>query len=214
MTIIYFLRHGQTDWNKLGVYRGRADRPLDDIGTRQAELVRDALKEQKIQKLYAGPMRRTIDTLAKFSAWFKHSPINAVSGLVDIDYGDWQGVKKEEVAEKWPELVKQWREDPFGVTFPNGESLKDVQARALQAVKDICNDAGDATIAVCSHRVVLKALFCGFVGSTSPQAFYSFKLDPASISIVRMIDGLPVIETFNGTQHLRGDNPLAGPEDF
>jgi broad specificity phosphatase PhoE len=214
MTIIYFVRHGQTDWNKLGVYRGRADRPLNEIGARQAELVRDSLKNQGIAKLYASPMRRTIGTLSKFSTWLKHKPIAAVKGLIDIDYGRWQGVKKEEAEKEWSELARQWREDPFSVTFPGGESLKEVQDRALKAVQDICKDAQDATVAVCSHRVVLKALFCAFVGSTSPRAFYTFKLDPASISIVRMIDGHPVIETFNGTHHLRGDNPLDGPEDF
>lgn len=214
MTVVYLVRHGQTDWNRLGVFRGRADRPLDDVGLRQAELVRDALLKKGIQQLYASPMQRTIQTLSSLSAHMGHRPIFMVDGLIDIDYGDWQGVKKTEVAEKWPELWTQWREDPFGVQFPNGESLQSVQDRALEELMNIVKDAGDKTIALCTHRVVLKALYCGFVGSRAPQAFYSFKLDPASISIIRFQEGLPVMETFNDTRHLRGDDPLGGPADF
>lgn len=214
MTMIYFVRHGQTDWNKLGLYRGRADRPLDEIGVRQAQLVRDALKDKGIRKLYASPMQRTLGTLSPLSARMGHKPITMVNGLVDIDYGDWQGQKKDEVPEKWPEVNEQWHKDPFGVTFPNGESLLDVQKRALAEVNNIRNDAKDAVIAVCSHRVVLKTLFCGFVGATAPSAFYSFNLDPGSISIVKFVDDLPVIINLNNTHHIRGDHPLDGPADF
>lgn len=214
MTVIYFVRHGQTDWNKLGLYRGRADRPLDEIGARQAQLVRDALANKEINKLYASPTRRTIETLSPLSAKLRHKPIMMSNGLIDIDYGEWQGMKKEEVPEKWPELDKQWRQDPFGVTFPNGESLLEVQKRALAAVDEIRKDAQGKAVAVCSHRVLLKAIFCGFVKSTTPRAFYSFCIDPGSISIVKFVDDLPVIVNLNNTHHIRGDNPLNGPADF
>ena len=215
MTVIYFVRHGQTDWNKLGLFRGRADRGLDDVGLRQGQLVSQGLEGSKgIKKLYSSPMRRCLETFSNLSAKMRHKPIFSIPGLIDIDYGDWQGLGKQEVAQKWPELWEKWHSDPFGVEFPNGESLKAVQERGLKAVKDIIQDANGATVAVCTHRVMLKALFCGFVQASSPQAFYTFKLDPASISIVRYNGDLPIIESINDTRHVRGDNPLEGPADF
>jgi len=214
MTVVYFVRHGQTDWNKLGVFRGRADRPLDEIGRRQARLVGDGLYDKGITKLYSSPMRRCFETFSNISAKMKHKSILSVPGLTDIDYGDWQGVKKGEAAKEWPDLWKMWRDDPFSLRFPNGESLDEVGDRALKAIDDILKDSAGATVAVCTHRAVLKALFCRFVKSTAPRAFYTFKLDPASISIVRFEAHLPIIETFNDTRHIRGDNPLDGPADF
>lgn len=215
MTVIYFVRHGQTDWNKVGLFRGRADRSLDEVGKRQGQLVADALKDKGIKGLYSSPMQRTIQTLSPTSRKIRGSShVTMVNDLIDIDYGDWQGVSKTEVPEKWPDIWKTWREDPFSVTFPNGESLIDVQKRALTAVDQIRNDCGDTTVAVCTHRVILKVLFCGFVGAGTKGAFYSFKLDPASISIVRFHGDLPVIVTLNDAHHLRGDDALGGPQDF
>jgi broad specificity phosphatase PhoE len=214
MTVIYFVRHGRTDWNHQGLFRGRADRPLDDVGIRHSELVRDALAPKKLKHLYASPMQRTIGTLSKLSARMNHKPIHGAKGLIDIDYGKWQGVKKEDAQSQWPDLWRTWHEDPFSVTFPDGESLKDVQARALADINQIVKESEGYPVVVCTHRVVLKALFCGFVDAQSPQAFYSFKVDPGSISIVQFKDDLPVIVTLNDTRHIRGDDPLGGPEDF
>jgi len=81
-------------------------------------------------------------------------------------------------------------------------------------MEEILVDAKGATIAVCSHRVVLKALFCAMVGSTAPQAFYSFKIDPAAMSVVQYDQGFPVIVSFNDARHIRGDDLFGGPADF
>lgn len=214
MTIVYLVRHGQTDWNKLGVFRGRADRPLDEVGEQQARLVKDALKDKGITKLYASPMQRTVQTFASLSAALRHRQITIIDELIDINYGVWQGKDKQDVARQWPDLWKQWHEDPFGVVFPDGEALADVQIRALKGLGKIIEDAGDDTIAVCTHRVVLKALYCAMAGATAPRAFYTYNVDPASIGLLRYADGLPVMITFNDTRHLRGDHPLDGPKDF
>ena len=211
MTVIYFVRHGQTDWNRLGVFRGRADRPLDERGLRQVERVKDALKDKGVESLFAGPLKRTIQTFLPLAGSGK---INVIDDLVDIDYGEWQGEKKEDVKKKWPDLWDRWHSDPFSVAFPGGESLVKVQERAVAAVNQIRESVGNAAVAVCTHRVVLKALFCSFVRAEAKTAFYTFKLDPASISIVRYMDDLPVIAGFNDTRHLEGENLSIGIQDF
>jgi len=84
MTLVYFVRHGRTDWNRDGLYRGRADRSLDEVGLRQAELVRDALKAKGITKIYSSPMIRTVQTVARLSGLLRKQ-ITAMPGLSDID---------------------------------------------------------------------------------------------------------------------------------
>jgi broad specificity phosphatase PhoE len=214
MSIIYFVRHGRTDWNRQGLFRGRADRPLDDVGHRQAALVAEFLSDRGIDTIYTSPMQRCVETVTPLRGKFRRASINIVAELVDIDYGQWQGVKKDDVQLQWPDQWDAWHSDPFGVTFPDGESLVDVQKRAFDGLGQIRNDAQDKTIVVCSHRVVLKALFCGFLGTTAKRAFYSLKADPASVTVVRFEGDLPVIESLNDTQHLRGDAPPSYIADF
>jgi len=91
-------------------------------------------------------------------------------GLGSMDYGDWAGQLTSDVARQWPGLYRQWRQDPFIIQVPGGESVQDLRERALTAVHRILSRHNDGeTIALVSHQVVTKSLVCTLLGLPGPS---------------------------------------------
>ncbi len=95
MTEIILVRHGETGWNVSQTYRGRADVALDEVGIKQAELLGSYPGDWKLEAIYSSPLRRARDTA---NAIARHHNIRGqvASGLIDLDYGSWQGLPEAE----------------------------------------------------------------------------------------------------------------------
>lgn len=162
MIRIIVVRHGQTAWNAGAGeerFRGRADLPLDDTGYAQALAVAERLRSESISALYASPLlraRQTFQPLARDLGL----PIQTHHGLIDVDYGRFQGLTHPEAAAAYPEQYARWQRTPGQVCFPGGESLFDVQARLLNMFKDLANLHPEQTIALAGHQIVNKVLAC------------------------------------------------------
>ena len=96
MVEIILARHGETDWNAEEVFRGRADIELNGRGRRQAEMLAGSLSEAKLEAVYSSPLQRARDTAEAVAR--RHQLKVAVSpGLIDCDFGQWQGLQLKEV---------------------------------------------------------------------------------------------------------------------
>jgi broad specificity phosphatase PhoE len=99
MTEIILVRHGETELNTAGVFRGRADVALNDRGVAQAQAVADALSSDPVVAVYSSPMVRALDTARAVAS--RHGLEPAVDPAFDnIDLGEWQGVEKELVRQE------------------------------------------------------------------------------------------------------------------
>lgn len=156
-TTFLLIRHGQTAWNKDVRFRGRADLPLNETGGAQARRVADRLRGHPIRAVYTSPLSRAVQT-AEPLAEALGLPVQPHPGLLDIDYGQWQGLAPDEVAARWPELYRLWQQSPDRVTVPGGESLAVVQDRAMTALSSLAEQHADETIALVGHQVVNKAI--------------------------------------------------------
>jgi broad specificity phosphatase PhoE len=204
MTCILLIRHGRTAWNKEERFRGREDLPLDEVGWAQAKALahRLAVEHPSLTAIYASPLRRARETAAPLAEALGLT-VQTEPGLLDIDYGEWQGLTPAEAAERYPTLYQTWQIAPDRVHFPGGETLGQVQARARSALDATAVRHPDETIVLVSHLVVCRLILCSVLG-----------LPLARWTLLRQATGcLNVLETagngyevvaLNDACHLRG----------
>lgn len=96
MTRIVLIRHGQTEWNRLERFRGRADLSLNEVGLAQAEATaRRIAAAWPASAVYSSPLKRAMET-AKIIAEALALAVQPLAGLMDIDYGEWQGLSPDD----------------------------------------------------------------------------------------------------------------------
>lgn len=199
MTQIFLIRHGETEWNRLGIFRGGSEVPLNEAGKRQAQALGRYFVSTQLQAVYTSPRARAMETASAVAAAGGGKGLIREEGFADIDRGDWEGLSHEKVKAKWPDLYDQWLFKPGEVKFPGGESLGTVRQRAWKAFRRI--SGGGGSLAIVSHHVTLRTLLCGLLDLDLAH-FRQFELAPASVSEVRFEHGLWVIHRLNDTRHL------------
>ena len=200
---IIIVRHGRTEWNEGEGerFRGRAEIELSELGLRQSEATATRLSCEKIDAIYSSPLKRAIVTAEILASPFGLKAMS-LPGLIDIDYGSWQGLSLKEARAQNNQLYQLWQQSPHLVTFPQGERLAQVRMRATAAVNTLLTKEAGETIALVSHKVVCKVLLCYFLGLDNSH-FWQIEQDTAAISIVELRDGVFILKLLNDTCHLR-----------
>lgn len=212
MTRVYLVRHGQTEWNRELRFRGRADIPLNENGHKQASAIADALKDKGITAIYTSPLMRSMET-ARPAVAISKTETTTVQGLIDINYGEWEGLAYDEVRHRYADLYRRWEEQPDLVTFPNGESLDDVSRRAFSAFTEIVEENRDKSILIILHRVINKVLLCALLGLSNAY-FWSIRQDTGCINVMEYSNRRFVLVTMNDTCHLRAMSTEMDHVDF
>ncbi|MBW2305711.1 MAG: histidine phosphatase family protein [Deltaproteobacteria bacterium] len=202
MTDFYLIRHGQTAWNRDRVFRGRIDVPLDDTGRREAEAVAQWLADVELNHIYSSPLSRAAET-ATILARNRGITVRKLEGLQDIEYGKWQGLPEIDVRRSYPALIREWETSPHQMTFPEGESLASVRARSLDCIHQLTLHHPGETLALVSHRVVLKVLCLALLGLPDSQ-FWHIQQDTCCINRFRMDGRSATVLLLNDTCHLKG----------
>ncbi|MDQ1180403.1 histidine phosphatase family protein [Rhodococcus sp. SORGH_AS_0301] len=194
MTVI-LLRHGRSTSNTAGTLAGRSDGvELDDLGREQAERVVARLEVLPLAAIVRSPLLRCEQTIAPLAAARELEPV-VEDRLLEVDYGEWTGKPiKDLVGEPLWKVVQQ---HPSAAVFPGGESLADVQIRAVRAIREIdarlaAEHGADVLWVACSHGDVIKSVLADALGSHLDQ-FQRIVVDPASISVVRYTETRPFV---------------------
>ena len=200
-TTIIIVRHGETDWNREKVFRGRRDVPLNANGRAQAGFAAEALKSRRIAAAYASPLGRARETAEIILA--PHDLKAAVcQELIDLDYGEWTGKTDAEVATAWPEEHALWAVSPQRVRPPGGETLQEVMDRAFGAMEALARKHDGQTIALFAHRAVNKLLVLGAL-TLGPDRFPFILQENACIDEVeRTTEGYRIL-CLNDASHVR-----------
>ena len=104
MTEIILIRHGETEWNVEEVFRGRIDIELNQNGIKQAKLLAEYLSKRKIDAIYSSPLQRAVKT-AEIIAGYHKLNVGIAPGLIDFDFGEWQGLSLQEVRDRFKFLA-------------------------------------------------------------------------------------------------------------
>jgi len=200
MTQIILARHGETEWNVEEVFRGRIDIELNETGVKQAQLLSEYLSDLKIDAVYSSPLKRALKTAETIASYHK---LNAeiAPGLIDFNYGEWQGLAHQEVKDRYKELYAEWVNSPDQVKMPNGESLDYVRKRAMGVVSDVIAKY-EGTVILVSHRVVNKVLICALLGLGNSH-FWNIKQDTCGITTFTYQNGRFVLTKHNDTSYLK-----------
>jgi len=202
MTTILLIRHGETVGNREGLFRGQRDFPLNEHGMRQTKALVQELSCWRIDAIYSSPLSRATET-ARPLAEPRGLPVIQEAGFLDLHFGDWEGRSKEEVAQEEPELWKLWMSQPERLAREGTETLAQVQRRAYLALERIVQEQAGKTIAVVSHRAVLKALIARCLGIPEPY-FWKIHLDTASYSLLEQsVERGYALTLLNQTRHLQ-----------
>jgi len=203
MTRIILVRHGQTEWNRVERFRGRADIPLNAAGIAQAEAVaRRIAADWTPSAVYASPLGRAVQTARAIAAPFELE-VRPHPGLNDIDFGDWQGLTPDEAKARWPELVEAWLRTPQSARIPGGESLAGLGERSLRAVRELAARHDGETIVVVGHTVLNRTLILVLLG-LGLERFWRIRQDTAAINVIEAENGLFSLVALNDTCHLAG----------
>lgn len=201
MLEIIIARHGETDWNVAETFRGRADVALNDTGLQQAELLGEYISAVKIDAVYSSPLQRALRT-AEAIAGRQALEVNIASGLIDFDYGAWQGLAHQEVRDRYPELYAAWTNHPDRVRMPAGESLQDVRERAVAVVDGVIERYHEGRVVLVAHRVVNKVLICALLGLDNSH-FWNIKLDVGGVTSFSYEGGRFTLTRHNDTSFLK-----------
>ena len=201
-TVLILIRHGECQANVEGVFRGRIDFPLTERGIEQATLSAEELKKYPISAIYTSPLTRCVKTAEAVSA-AKNIEVFKDKGLNNIKLGDWEGKPKREIKKNFPGLWKLWVTEPEKLRIHDGETLAEVQKRALQSVKRIVSKHEGQTILIVTHRAVLKPLIAGLLCIPQPY-FWKIHMDSCAYTIIEYEEARGFTLTlFNYTMHLK-----------
>ncbi|MFI9386225.1 bifunctional RNase H/acid phosphatase [Kutzneria sp. NPDC052558] len=200
-TRFLLLRHGQTPMTVERRYSGRGNVSLSELGEQQAAAAAERLaKVPDIAAVVASPLTRTVQT-GQAVADAVGVELTTLDGLIETDFGAWEGLTFREAVERDPELHRSWLSDT-SVAPPGGESFDVVHRRVRRGRDDLISKYGGSTIVVVSHVTPIKSLL-RMALDAGPSLLYRLHLDTASLSIAEFYpDGNASVRLVNDTSHL------------
>ena len=187
--MIVFLRHGETERNRAGRLQGRSDAPLTERGRAQIAGVAAVLAREQPARIVASPLPRTLETAAIVSDACGNLPIERHDDLIELDYGDWEGRRLDDVpAGDW----QRWRAEP-AFAPPGGESLVAVRERIARFCAQF--SAADGLTVAVSHVSPIKAAVA-WVLDAPHGVEWRTRLSVASLTRIECAPA-PVLVSFN-----------------
>lgn len=165
-TRVTCIRHGETEWNRIGRWQGHAPVPLNATGQRQARLLAQYLAAHQwhFDALYSSPSPRALET-ARTIANALARPITTDARLQEVHLGDWQGLTRAEALARDPDHFAAFEADWYNVAPPNGETRNELKARLRRAFDDLTARHPDQHIALVSHGGSIGMLFDSLFGA-------------------------------------------------
>lgn len=187
MPTILLVRHGETDWNRSGQIMGERPVPLNQAGEIQAKQLAALLKNRPVHALYSSPVARTRQT-ADILAATLNVAVQTDRGLTEIGVGQWEGRFWKDLTDDIIRL--NFYDNPSDARPPGGETLREVQARAVAAVEraraDAALDAGPLVFV--SHADVVRAILAHYL-RFDLQRVRQLRIDHASLTALRFEEG-------------------------
>ena len=197
------MRHGETEWNRVGRAQGQSDPPLNQAGREQAEAVAVRLAPVAFEAAYSSDLRRAAETAAPVMRG-RDMPIVYRRDLREKSFGEWEGMTYEELRLRYPAMLEELFDERPAFAPPGGESDLELFARASAAVARIAaRHAGtDGNILVVSHGGTLRAMIVSMLG-LPVESMWRLRLSNAGLSAVTVFDeGGATIDLLNDTSHL------------
>jgi probable phosphoglycerate mutase len=185
-SLLYLIRHGETEWARDGRHTGRTDIPLTETGRMQAGYLLPIFEELTFSQILSSPLQRSLETayLAGLGKRVETDP-----DLMEWDYGDYEGITTKQIRESVPGWTA-WTHP-----CPNGETIEKISARADRVIARA--ESGQGNIALFSHGHFLRVLAARWLG-LAPSGGRYFLLGTSTLSILGHERETRAIKTWNG----------------
>jgi probable phosphoglycerate mutase len=201
---LFIVRHGESEWNAEGRFQGQRDTELSPRGFEQGLKVAEFLKGHRFDAVATSPLKRSSVTARKIAEMCGRDAVEELSGLTEICHGDWETHLTDEIIELWPRLFELWHTEPHTVVMPGpgGESLRDVEKRAVGAIELLASKySGD--VCVVSHDVPIKMIIFHYLNMPL-SCFWNILIANCSLSILELKEGCPPRLNLLGDAHYLG----------
>ncbi|HEY1997124.1 histidine phosphatase family protein [Paraburkholderia sp.] len=204
-TQVLFIRHGETDWNRIKRIQGHIDIPLATTGLEQAQrlahrLAGEATQGGTLDAIYSSDLQRAQQT-AQPIADALGLPLQLREGLRERLYGAFQGYDKDEIAERYPDEYEHWQTRDAGFAPPDGESLRAFYHRVMDAIEPIVAAHPGGRIACVAHGGVLDCVY-RFARDLSLDVPRDYALLNTSVNVVDFNGGKAQVVSWADVSHL------------
>ncbi len=182
-TRLIFIRHAEAEGNAKREFHGWTDGDITEKGHIQAQKAAERLRDIPIDVLYSSSMKRTLQT-AEYISRVKGLPIIRTDKMKEINGGDWEGQKWEELQDRWPVEHDTWENRPHLHRMPNGETMEGFQQRLITEVMKIINANMRKNICIVTHGTAIRAMMCRFFGCDLETMLEIEWYDNTSITVV------------------------------
>lgn len=198
---IFLVRHAKPELPHDGrLYYGFTDYPLCEDGIENAKRLGEELKDVIFDHIFSSDMLRARQT-AELVVPERLSETEFVSGLREINLGDWEGKSFDEVRATWGELYEKRGSLFDSVAPPNGESFRDLQRRTVPAFERILNKCTSGNILLFAHGGVIWTLICHFFDFKLSDMFY-YPMDFCGLHLIDSSDGTMKLIKYNWSSKL------------
>ena len=198
----FLVRHGETEWNKLGKFQGQYDTALNERGLAQARQTALAARQWELTAIYASPLSRTMRVAEEIGKEVG-LPVHPRDGLKELALGDLEGIRGEEMRAGWPEVYQTWNEHPELTIMPAGESLQGLEDRAWQVILELEDrHSPEDNLAIVSHNFTIRAI-CGKLLGIPLSNFHRLHLALSSVSVFESGSRGRRLLSYNSTSHLQ-----------
>jgi probable phosphoglycerate mutase len=203
-TRLILVRHGETEHTLRRLYSGVGDPALTPRGLAQARAVAARVASAgRLAAVVTSPLSRCARTAQLIADAAGDVPVRSDSGLIECDFGKWEGLTFAAVRERWPDETRAWLASS-SVAPPGGESFDQVAQRVAGAVTRIRSAYPGEWVAVVSHVSPIKLILRDALDG-GPEFLHRCYLEPAGVSTVEYWpDGGVSVRGVNETAHLAG----------
>ena len=195
MTRLYLIRHGETSLNRSGVFLGRTDCGLNDVGINQSKELANALESADIDIIVCSPLKRTYMT-ASFIAILKNLDIKIMEGLREMNFGTWEGMHYEEIAKIYPNEWKDWGENWLNSSPKDGENFQHFYSRISKTIDEILELYENKKVAIVTHDGVMKVA-ASILLKMGQEGFWNFHFEHGKYSVFDIQDRHCTIRKIN-----------------
>jgi broad specificity phosphatase PhoE len=196
-TRLYLVRHGEVEARYHRVFGGRIDMELSPLGHEQVKAAADYFQRHPPHVMYASPMKRVQQTLAPLAQWTGLTSV-ILSGLREVDFGEWTGLSWEQVYERFKVSAFDWLTQLETGSIAQAESTADFRQRVDEALRKILTESPNKEIAVIAHGGTIRMLLALILDLPFTK-MSAFDIEYASITKVKIQPNKTEVELLNFT---------------
>jgi probable phosphoglycerate mutase len=201
MQVVHLVRHGRTAWNVQRRVMGWLDEGVEPVARRDAEAVADGLAGEAVAAIVSSPLRRALQTAGPLAIRVGIEP-RLDDRVGELRVGPWEGLTEAEIAERWPQEWRRWRNEPHTLALEGRETLGELNARVAAVLDELtCSSVASGAAVVFTHDAVVRAAVAWALG-TGPEVYRHVEVANCSITTVRVLDGVRRLVRANEVGHL------------